>query len=175
LIVLKISGDKAFKVFQHESGGHRWQRVPPTEKRGRVHTSTITVAVMQEVVQKDFVLNEKDLQITTCRAGGAGGQKVNKTSSAVQVKHIPSGLLVRCETQRSQSQNKETALQILCARLAQQSNDKLQNEMSANRKSQVGSGMRGDKRRTVRQQDGQVNDHLTGRTWRYEDYVKGNW
>ena len=174
-VVLQVSGKLAEKIFKNESGGHRWQRIPPTEKRGRVHTSTVTVAVMKEPEKSEFKIEERDLQITTCRGSGAGGQHRNKTDSAVQIKHIPSGIIVRCETERSQMQNKETALQVLRARLLERKESKEISKIEKDRKSQVGSGMRGDKRRTIRQQDGQVNDHVTGKTWRYEDYIKGNW
>lgn len=175
MIVLKVSGKTAATVFRDEAGGHRWQRVPPTEKRGRVHTSTVTVAVMREPEPHQFKLDERDLEITTCRGSGAGGQHRNVTDSAVQVKHKPTGVMVRCETERSQMQNKATALALLRARLAERAESDRASKVADSRKAQVGSGMRGDKRRTIRQQDNQVNDHLTGRFWRYEEYVKGNW
>ena len=174
-LTLQVSGKKADNIFKDEPGGHRWQRVPPTERKGRVHTSTVTVAVMRESQQSDLKIDSKDLQITTCRGSGAGGQHRNRTDSAVQVKHIPTGIIVRCESERSQLQNKDTALKVLKARLAMASENASSARESASRKQQVGSGMRGDKRRTIRQQDGQVVDHLTGKSWRYEDYVKGNW
>ena len=175
MIILEISGKKAKKLFRNESGGHRWQRVPPTENRGRIHTSTITVAVVQEITESEVRLNNDDLEISTCRGSGAGGQHRNTTDSAVQIKHKPSGLRVRCESERSQHQNKLTAIQMLRANL-QAHQDRAQSDRQArNRKQQVGSGMRGDKIRTIRQQDGNVTDHVTGKTWRYKDYVKGNW
>lgn len=175
MIVLKVSGKTAAQVFKDESGGHRWQRIPPTEKRGRVHTSTVTVAVMREPEPHQFKVDERDLEFTTCRGSGAGGQHRNVTDSAVQIKHKPSGLMVRCETERSQMQNKVTALALLRTRLSKQSEEMQKASFAADRKAQVGAGQRADKRRTIRQQDNQVNDHLTGRFWRYEDYVKGNW
>lgn len=175
MIVLKVSGKTAAQVFKDEAGGHRWQRVPPTEKRGRVHTSTVTVAVMREPEAHQFKVDERDLEWTTCRGSGAGGQHRNVTDSAVQVKHKPSGLMVRCETERSQMQNRATALALLRARLAESAQAAQTAQVADSRRQQVGSGMRGDKRRTIRQQDNQVNDHVTGRFWRYEDYVKGNW
>jgi peptide chain release factor 1 len=162
-------------VFESESGGHRWQRVPPTERRGRRQTSTITVAVMEEPINTSTSINPKDLEWDTMRSGGAGGQNVNKVESCVRVKHTPSGLVVRCETQRSQLRNKELALIILGAKLkAMEQGNRLDKEASFRRK-QIGSGMRGDKRRTIREQDGKVTDHITGRVWNYSDYVKGNW
>ena len=175
MVVLKVSGKTAGQVFRDEAGGHRWQRVPPTEKRGRVHTSTVTVAVLREPEPHQFKLDERDLEWTTCRGSGAGGQHRNVTDSAVQVKHKPTGTIVRCETERSQMQNRQTALALLRARLAERAEAEHSANLAANRKAQVGSGQRGDKVRTIRQQDNQVNDHRTGRFWRYEDYIKGNW
>ena len=172
-VILQISGKKADLIFKDEAGGHRWQRIPPTEKRGRVHTSTVTVAILREPLMSEMKIEDKDLQVTTCRGSGAGGQHRNKTESAVQIKHIPTGLIVRCETERSQHQNRETAMQVLRARLLEKTQGQAASKVALDRKQQVGSGMRGDKRRTIRQQDGQVNDHVTGRSWHYEDYVKG--
>lgn len=175
MIVLKVSGKTAGQVFKDEAGGHRWQRIPPTEKRGRVHTSTVTVAVMHEPEPQHFKLDERDLEWSTCRGSGAGGQHRNVTDSAVQVKHKPSGLMVRCESERSQTQNRATALALLRTRLSGQAEEAQKANVAADRKAQVGAGQRADKRRTIRQQDNQVNDHLTGRHWRYDDYIKGNW
>lgn len=174
-ITLQISGKNAENVFKNESGGHRWQRIPPTERKGRVHTSTITVSIMKEHEKQLFKIDEKDLQISKCRGSGAGGQHRNTTDSTVQIKHIPTGIIVRCESERSQHQNKDTAMKILYSRLMLLEESLQKSKMSNDKKQQVGSGMRGDKRRTIRQQDGQVNDHVTGATWRYEDYVKGIW
>ena len=174
-MILEISGKKVQKLFKNESGGHRWQRVPPTENRGRVHTSTITVAVVQEVTESEVKLDDRDLELTTCRGSGAGGQHRNTTDSAVQIKHKPSGLKVRCESERSQHQNKLTAMQMLRSKLQTHQDNETSERQAHNRKKQVGSGMRGDKIRTIRQQAGNVTDHVTGKTWRYKDYVKGNW
>lgn len=175
MLILQVTGKKAQKLFQNESGGHRWQRCPPSENKGRIHTSTITVAVVQKTVESEVQLDDKDLEITTCRGSGAGGQHRNVTSSAVQVKHLPTGLIVRCEAERSQHQNKLAAINLLQSKLQDCQDSKLSKQQAHNRKKQVGSGMRGDKIRTIRQQDGQVCDHVTGKTWRYKDYVKGNW
>ena len=175
MIVLRISGEKAKEAFANEAGGHRWQRVPPTERRGRTQTSTITVAVLPEVQESQLKISESDLEITTCRSTGKGGQHVNKTESAVQIKHIPSGLMVRSENSRSQPQNKATAMSILRARLWDAEQKKAAREREKDRRNQVGSGMRGDKRRTIRCQDGIVNDHVTGKQWSYKDYTRGNW
>ena len=162
-------------AFRDEVGGHRWQRVPPTEKRGRVHSSTVTVAVLDEPRPYELVIPEGDLEWSTCRGSGDGGQHLQKTDSAVQVLHVPSGLRVRSEAQRSQHQNRVVALAILRARLAAVERERRTAARAAERRAQIGSGMRGDKRRTVRCQDGVVVDHLTGQTWRLRDYKRGDW
>lgn len=174
-IACRVTGKGAWETFKNEPGGHRWQRIPPNEKRGRVHTSTVTVAVLPEPTPTQVVLRDEDLEFSTCRGSGAGGQHRNKTESAVQLKHIPSGLMVRCENERSQSQNKESARQVLRARLWQLEQDRNSGARASDRKRQVGSGMRGDKRRTIRTQDDVVNDHETGKQWRFKDYARGNW
>jgi peptide chain release factor 1 len=175
LIVFRAAGARAEAAFRDEPGGHRWQRVPPNEKRGRVHTSTITVAVLPEAQVADLHLTDRDLSWSTCRGTGSGGQKRNKTSSTVRLKHEPSGTQVRCETSRSQLHNREAALAILRARLlaAQEAAERSARETA--RKGQVGTGMRGDKRRTIRCQDGIVTDHVTGRRWDLKSYMRGEW
>lgn len=172
---MRVTGKGVEEVFKDEAGGHRWQRVPPNEKRGRMQTSTITVAVLREPEEHELRLDERDLEIKTCRGSGAGGQHRNVTDSAVQVFHKPSGLMVRAETERSQAQNRQYALGLLRARLLAAAATAAANARAADRRSQVGSGMRGDKRRTIRCQDGQVNDHLTGRTWKLREYLRGDW
>lgn len=149
--------------------------MPPNEKRGRVQTSTVTVAVLAEPTEVQVRLDDRDLEILTCRSSGAGGQNVNKTETAVQVRHIPTGLMVRCENERSQKQNRETALALLRARLWEAEQNKVNAARAHNRRIQLGSGMRGDKRRTIRVQDGQVNDHITGRVWQLKPYLRGDW
>lgn len=171
----QVTGAGAAAAFADEAGGHRWQRVPPNEKRGRVHTSTVTVAVMAEPTSTELELPDTDLEYTACRGSGAGGQARNKTSNAVQLRHLPTNTLVRCESERSQAQNRRTALAHLRARLWEAKTAELGAARAADRKAQVGSGMRGDKRRTIRTQDDQVHDHVTGRRWRYRDYVRGDW
>lgn len=173
--MLRVSGRDAARVFEGESGGHRWQRVPPNDRRGRVQTSTITVVVLPEPTAVEVVLDERDLAWSTCRASGDGGQHLQKTESAVQVRHRPSGLAVRCESERSQLQNRATALGILRARLLARATEAQRSAREAERRAQAGSGERGDKRRTIREQDGFVTDHVTGQRWSFRDYVRGHW
>lgn len=169
-----MTGAGAAQAFQDEAGGHRWQRVPPNEKRGRVHTSTVTVAVLPEPEAVELVIPERDLEYQATTGSGPGGQARNKTMNAIMLRHRPSGTLVRCESGRSQHQNKQTALAHLRAVLWEARAGAVEGARAAERRAQVGSGMRGDKRRTVRTQDDQVNDHVTGQKWRYKDYVRGD-
>lgn len=173
--VLRITGAGAKEVFDNEPGGHRWQRVPPTEKRGRVQTSTITVAVFNEPEAAEFKVNEADLHWETMRSGGKGGQNANKVESKIRLTHKPSGLVVVCESERSQKRNKDTALATLTARLAAAQQGREHSAQATDRKQQIGSGQRGDKRRTIREKDGVVTDHILNRKWRYADYVRGLW
>ena len=171
-ITLRVSGDGAAAAFANEAGGHRWQHVPKSAK-GRVQTSTITIAVLPEPTETEVRLDPRDLEITVCRGQGPGGQARNTTDSAVQIKHKPSGLIVRCDIGRSQHANKVTAMELLRTRLWQAQQEVSEREHAAARKLQVGAGMRGEKRRTARVQDDQVVDHVTGRRWRFSDYQKG--
>jgi peptide chain release factor 1 len=173
LIVAAFTGPSASEVFQHEAGGHRWQRVPPTEKRGRVQTSTITVAVLTEPTSAQVTIPDREIEWLAVRGHGKGGQHKNVTNSAVSVKHIPTGVIAYCQSERSQHQNRASALAVLRARVW----DRLQAATDAfradARRQQVGSGQRGDKRRTIRS-DGVV-DHYTGQRWAFEKYVRGDW
>ena len=159
-----VQGDSAFSRFRFESGVHRVQRVPETEAQGRIHTSTCTVAVLPEVDEAEFELDLNEVQIDTFRSSGAGGQKVNKTSSAIRVTHIPTGTVVECQDERSQYKNKARALSILASRLAQAEKEKQDAAVSAQRKSQVGSGMRNERIRTYNFPQGRVTDHRIGLT-----------
>jgi len=163
-VILKITGDEVFRFLKYESGVHRVQRVPATEAQGRVHTSTVTVAVMPEAQEVDVELKADDLRIEVCRAGGAGGQHVNRTESAVQVFHLPTGIMVRCEDGRSQGQNKEKALQILRTRLYELKLREQQEAYSAHRRSLIGSGDRSEKIRTYNFPQSRVTDHRIGLT-----------
>ena len=135
----------------------------------------MTVAVLPEPTETNLILSEGDLEWSYCRGSGKGGQHRNVTDSAVQLRHKPTGLMVRCESERSQPQNKRTALALLRARLWEAQHEREIGARADTRKAQVGSGMRGDKRRTIRTQDGVVTDHVTGRRWRYKEYVRGEW
>jgi len=163
-VILKVTGDEVFRYLKYESGVHRVQRVPATETQGRVHTSTITVAVLPEAEEVDVEIKPDDLRIEVCRAGGAGGQHVNRTESAVQIFHLPTGLYVRCEEGRSQIKNKELALQILRSKLFEQKLRQQQDAYSSHRRSLIGSGDRSEKIRTYNFPQSRVTDHRIGLT-----------
>jgi peptide chain release factor 1 len=163
-VVFRVRGNAVFRKLRYESGVHRVQRVPATEAQGRIHTSTATVAVMPEAEEVDLVLKPDELRIEVCRAGGPGGQGVNTTDSAVQILHIPTGKIVRCQDGRSQQQNKERALEILRARLLEEKIRAEQEKYSAHRKSLIGSGGRGEKIRTYNFPQNRVTDHRIGLT-----------
>jgi len=174
-VVFRATGKGVRALFDGEAGGHRFQRVPPNEKRGRVHSSTITVAVLDDEVACELEIRAQDLDWSFCRSSGDGGQHLQKTDSAVQLVHLPTGVSVRCEAGRSQHENKKLALAALRERLLEARRAEQSAARASERRSQIGSGMRGDKRRTIRVQDDSVIDHLTGRSWRYKDYVRGIW
>ena len=169
-----VEGDGAYSRFKFESGVHRVQRVPETESQGRIHTSTTTVAVLPEAEDVDFELNEKDLQIDTFRSSGAGGQHINKTSSAIRITHLPTGTVVECQDERSQHKNKEKALKVLRSRLYDMEKAKHDAEIAGERKAQVGTGDRSERIRTYNYPQGRVTDHRIGLTlYKLEQILNG--
>mgnify|MGYP005973313761 CR=1 FL=1 len=163
-IVFRVAGDRVYSRLKFESGVHRVQRVPETETQGRIHTSTATVAVMPQAEEVDFALDMKDLRIDTFRSSGAGGQHINKTSSAIRVTHLPTGMVVECQNERSQFQNKDKALEILRSRLLAQKQKQQQDAINASRQGQVGTGDRSEKIRTYNFPQDRCTDHRIGLT-----------
>ena len=158
-VIFKVTGDQVFRTLRYESGVHRVQRVPATEAQGRIHTSTATVAVLPEAEEVDLELKPDEIRIEVCRAGGPGGQGVNTTDSAVQVMHIPTGTIVRCQDGRSQQKNKEKALTILRSRLLEVKQREEHEKYAAHRKSQIGTGDRSEKIRTYNFSENRISDH----------------
>lgn len=174
-ISFMIEGQGAYSRLKYESGVHRVQRVPETESQGRVHTSTVTVAVLPEAEEVDFEINPADLQIDTFRASGAGGQHINKTESAIRITHIPTGVIVECQDERSQHKNKDKALKVLRSRLYEAELQKQQDAIAADRKSQVGTGDRSERIRTYNFPQGRVSDHRIGLTlYKIEAIMNGD-
>ncbi|MDG1671269.1 MAG: peptide chain release factor 1 [Akkermansiaceae bacterium] len=163
-VILKVTGEEVFRFLKYESGVHRVQRVPATETQGRIHTSTVTVAVLPEAEEIDFQLRPEDLHIQATRSGGSGGQHVNTTDSAVQITYLPTGLQVKCQDGRSQTQNKALGLEILRAKLFEIAQREAQDSYSAQRKSLVGSGDRSEKIRTYNFPQSRVTDHRINHT-----------
>jgi peptide chain release factor 1 len=172
-LAFRVSGRDAARAFHNEQGGHRFQRVPPTERKGRVHSSTITVAVMSEPTATEVKLHDKDLIFKATRGSGPGGQHRNKTASAIQLTHKPTGIMVRAESEKSQHRNKEAAKALLRARIAESLANKKKKGRDAKRRKQVGTAERADKRRTVALQRGQVVDHRTGKKVNPKKYLRG--
>lgn len=174
-ISFMIEGEGAYSRFKYESGVHRVQRVPETESQGRVHTSTTTVAVLPEAEDVELEIDPNDLKIDTFRSSGAGGQHINKTSSAIRITHLPTGTVVECQDERSQYKNKDKALKVLKSRLLKEKQDKQASEIAANRKSQVGTGDRSERIRTYNYPQGRLTDHRIGLTlYKLEDILNGN-
>lgn len=170
-ISFMIEGEGAYSRFKFESGVHRVQRVPETESSGRIHTSTVTVAVLPEAEEVDIDINPTDLQIDTYRSGGAGGQHVNKTESAIRITHIPTGVVVECQDERSQHKNKDKAMKILRSRLLEAKTAEHDEKISSERKSQVGTGDRSERIRTYNYPQGRITDHRIGLTIYRLEYV----
>lgn len=170
-----IEGEGAYSRFKFESGVHRVQRVPETESQGRIHTSTVTVAVLPEAQEVDVEINPADLQIDTYRSGGAGGQHVNKTESAIRITHIPTGTVVECQDERSQYKNKDRAMKILRSRILEAEQEKQNAEIAGARRLQVGTGDRSERIRTYNYPQGRVSDHRIGLTlYRLEAILNGD-
>lgn len=169
-----IDGEGAFSRLKFESGVHRVQRVPETEAQGRIHTSTATVAVLPEAEDVDVQIDPKDLQIDTFRSSGAGGQHINKTSSAIRITHLPTGMVVECQDERSQYKNKDKAMKVLRARLLAQEVEKASSQVAEERRSQVGTGDRSERIRTYNYPQARVTDHRIGLTlYKLEDVLNG--
>ena len=174
-IVFSIEGAGVYSRLKFESGAHRVQRVPQTEAQGRIQTSAATVAVMPEAEEVELELDPRDLRIDTFRASGAGGQHINKTSSAIRVTHLPTGLVVECQDQRSQRENRDRALKVLRSRLLQQKQQAYDQEYNARRQSQVGSGDRSERIRTYNFPQGRLTDHRIGLTiYRLDEVLDGD-
>lgn len=174
-IVFRVAGDKVYSRLKFESGVHRVQRVPETESQGRVHTSTTTVAVLPEAEEVDFYIDPKDLRIDTFRSSGAGGQHINKTSSAIRVTHIPTNTVVECQDERSQHKNKDKALRVLRARLYEAEEEKQKAAIAADRRSQVGTGDRSERIRTYNFPENRVSDHRIKLTlYKLDQFLNGD-
>jgi peptide chain release factor 1 len=174
-ISFMIEGEGAYSRFKFESGVHRVQRVPETESGGRIHTSTVTVAVLPEAQEVDIAIDPTDLQIDTFRSSGAGGQHVNKTESAIRITHLPTGTVVECQDERSQHKNRDRAMKILRSRLLEVEREKQNSEIADERRSQVGTGDRSERIRTYNFPQGRVSDHRIGLTvYRIESIMNGD-
>ena len=174
-VVCMIKGHGAYSKLKYESGVHRVQRVPDTESSGRIHTSTVTVAVLPEVDDVEIEINDKDLKIDVYRASGNGGQCVNTTDSAVRITHLPTGMVVTCQDEKSQLKNKEKAMKVLRARLYEQAEAERSAGIAEDRRSQVGTGDRSERIRTYNYPQGRVTDHRIGLTlYKLESFLDGD-
>ncbi len=163
-VVFSVEGEGAYSRFKYESGVHRVQRVPETESQGRVQTSTVTVACLPEAESVELNIDEKELKIDVFRASGAGGQHINKTESAVRITHLPTGMVVECQDERSQQKNRERAMTVLCSRLLELKQREQDKAIAGERRAQIGTGDRSEKIRTYNFPDGRVNEHRIGLT-----------
>jgi len=174
-LVAQVEGLDVYDLFKYESGVHRVQRIPKTEKSGRVHTSTASIAVLKEVPEKEVIINPQDIKIDTFRSSGPGGQNVNKVETAIRITHLPTGIVVASQTQRSQSQNRERAMAILRAKLAEIEKEKALGQITLERKAQIGSAERVEKIRTYNFPQNRITDHRIGKSWRnIEKILDGN-
>lgn len=174
-VVFSISGKGAYSKLKYESGVHRVQRVPETESQGRIQTSTVTVAVLPEAVDVEINIDEKDLKIDTYRSSGAGGQHVNKTESCIRMTHLPTGIVVTCQDERSQLKNREKAMKVMKSRLYDYYNSQYQSEYAENRKNQIGTGDRSERIRTYNFPQGRITDHRIGFTaYNLDEFMLGD-
>jgi len=172
-LTLEIKGENCYQLLKHEAGVHRVQRVPSTERHGRIHTSTATVAILPKIPETEIQIKPNDLEIQFYRSSGAGGQNVNKVNSAVRLIHKPTNIIAECQTERYQEQNRKRAMEMLRTRVWQQEQERKQGKISDQRKAQVGQGERSEKIRTYNYPNNRVNDHRLNKKFRLEDIIEG--